>query len=74
MQEKFFTPIVGLMQAVRFCENGNVFFNCDSAINFANREFAPQGYKSSVKVSIPLLQVLADGRRGEILGIPIDNL
>jgi len=74
IRESNYTPIVGLMQAVRFCENGNIFFNCDSAVNFANREYAPRRHNNDERVSIPLLQVHPDGRRGEILGIPIDNI
>jgi hypothetical protein len=62
------------MQAVRFCENGNIFFNCDSAVNFANREYAPRNRNDAERVSVPLLEVHADGRRGNILGISIDNV
>jgi hypothetical protein len=62
------------MQAVRFCENGNIFFNCDSAVNFANREYAPGSRYNGGREAIPLLEVHADGRRGNILGIPIDNV
>ncbi len=59
-------PMLGLMQAVRFCESGNDFsyyLNCDTAIDFANRQFEIRSNRP-----IPIL----DRNRGTICGVKVN--
>lgn len=72
-REKNFIPIVGLLEAVRLCENGNMFFNCESTIDFADRAFEPQ-QGNAPKNPIKLLQVDRNGKSGEICGIKVNNV
>ena len=65
-------PILGLLQAVRFCENGNRFMSCDVGVDFANREFEPS---TSERVRLLLVPDGRNGNQGgEICGVRINNV
>jgi len=55
-------PLLGLLQAVRFCEDGNKYINCDTVIDFANREFSPE------QKTIPLI----DHTSNKLCGVSVD--
>ena len=60
--------MIGIKQAIRFCENGNVFVNSDSVVDWANREFEFQ--RGGPPRPIPLL----DTRNGRIAGVQVRDL
>ena len=60
--------MIGIKQAIRFCENGNVFVNTDSVVDWANREFEFQ--RDGPPRPIPLL----DMRNSRIAGVPVRDL
>ena len=57
--------MLGLFQAVRFCEDGNAYVNSDTVVDYANREFKNV---MGNKVPVPLL----DSRRGTICGVQVN--
>eukprot|EP00559_Dactyliosolen_fragilissimus_P005779 CAMPEP_0184858258 /NCGR_PEP_ID=MMETSP0580-20130426/3389_1 /TAXON_ID=1118495 /ORGANISM="Dactyliosolen fragilissimus" /LENGTH=1354 /DNA_ID=CAMNT_0027354333 /DNA_START=16 /DNA_END=4080 /DNA_ORIENTATION=+ len=65
-----YQPIVGIKQAIKFCENGNIFVNTDSVVDFANREFEFSGYNGGNQKRMPLV----NERNNSIAGIPVGDL
>ena len=67
--QRNYLPLLGIMQAIRFCENGNMFLNFDTIIDYANREFLPPRIVERTK-KVQLL----DERSKKICGVAIGDL
>ncbi len=67
-RERNYMPLLGLLSAVRHCENGNKFLNLDTIIDYANREYLPP--TPARKYKVPLLDV----EKGELCGVRLGNL